>query len=69
MSDNLPVPVPVAGGCCVVMLAVLVAEILALIWAVQDITGFQAHKGMDIVVFVVVGLMLLGGGGARGSVR
>ena len=53
------------GGCCLAVIALAVLEVFALVWAILDITGASAHKTLDIVIFVVIGLSVLGGGGSR----
>jgi hypothetical protein len=66
MSNEAKITGGVAVGCCLVAVAATVAEIWALVWAISDITNpVQFHRTLDIVVFVIAGLMLLGGVGNR----
>ena len=55
------------GGCCVAAIALAVLEVFALVWAILDITGPNAHRTLDIVIFVVIGLSLLSGGARQAS--
>jgi predicted tellurium resistance membrane protein TerC len=66
MSKQVAITGGAAVGCCLVAVAATIAEIWALVWAISDITNpVQSHPTLDIVVFVIVGLMLLGGIGNR----
>ncbi len=66
MSNDVKMDTSTAIGCCILGLGALAVEIWALVWAIGDITSTpQVHRTADIVVFVVVGLLLLGNAGAR----
>lgn len=57
----------VAVGCCLMALVAFVLEVAATVWAILDLSGPNAHRVLDIVILVVVGLSVLGGRASRSS--
>jgi hypothetical protein len=52
------------SGCCLLILAWYALCVFALVWSILDYTsGAKQHVPIDIAIWVVVGLSVLGGGG------